>query len=58
MSKSGNDDKELYMDYICKNYHEIKCELNGDEYKESKKRNSDLCIDCNMEKIIDHQSRL
>ena len=54
MSKSGSDDKEL-LNYICENYDEIECELNGDEYKEPKKRNSDLCIDCNMEKIMDYQ---
>ena len=54
MSKSGSDDKELF-NYICENYDEIECELNGDEYKEPKKRNSDLCIDCNMEKIMDYQ---
>ena len=58
MSKSGCDDKEL-LDYICiyiyENCDEIECEFNGDEYKEPKKRNNDLCIDCNMEKIIDYQ---
>ena len=54
MSKSGCDDKEL-LDYIYENYDEIKCEFNGDEYKEPKKRNNNLCIDCNMEKIIDYE---
>ena len=54
MSKSGCDDKEL-LDYIYENYDEIECEFNGDEYKEPKKHNCDLCIDCNMEKIIDYQ---
>ena len=53
MSKSGCDDKEL-LDYIYENYDEIECELNGDEYKEPK-RNRNLCINCNMEKIIDYQ---
>ena len=54
MSKSGHDDKEL-LDYICENYDEIECELNGDEYKEPNKDNHNLCIDCNMEKIIDYE---
>ena len=54
MSKSGYDDKEL-LDYIYENYDEIECELNGDEYKEPKKHNRNLCIDCNMVKTIDYQ---
>ena len=53
MSKSGCDDKEL-LDYIYENYDEIKCELNGDEYKEPK-HNRNLCIDCNVEMTIDYQ---
>ena len=53
MSKSDCGDKEL-LDYIYKNYDEIECKLNGDEYKEPK-RNRNLCINCNMEKIIDYQ---
>ena len=54
MSKSSCDDKEL-LDHIYENYDEIECEFNGDEYKEPKKRNNNLCIDCNMEKIIDYE---
>ena len=54
MSESGCDNKEL-LDYIYENYDEIECEFNGDEYKEPKKHNNNLCIDCNMEKIIDCQ---
>ena len=53
MSIIGCDDEEL-LNYVCKNYDEIECELNGDEYKEPK-YNRNLCIDCNMEKIIDYQ---
>ena len=53
MSKSGCDNKKL-LDYIYENYNEVECELNGDEYKEPK-RNRNLCINCNMEKIIDYQ---
>ena len=54
MSKSGCDDKEL-LDYICENCDEIECELNGDEYKEPKKHNRNLCINCNLEMTIDYQ---
>ena len=43
------------MNYICENYDQIECELNGDEYKEPKKNNRNLCSQCNMEKITDYQ---
>ena len=33
------------LNYICDNYDEIECELNGDEYEKPKKRNCNLCID-------------
>ena len=47
------------MDYICENYDEIECELNGDEYEEPKKHNHDFCIDCNLEITLDyHKSTL
>ena len=54
MPKSGCDDKEL-LDYICEKCDEIECELNGDEYKEPKKHNRNLCINCNLEMTIDYQ---
>ena len=44
------------MDYIQKNLDRLECELNGDEYKEPKKRNNDLCNDCNKEMLIDYQN--
>ena len=50
MSKSGYHDKEL-LDYIYENYDEIECELNGNEYKETK-RNRNLCTDCNVTMTI------
>ena len=53
LARNGCDD--ALLNYICENYDEIECELNGDEYKESKKHNRNLCIDCNIEKIIDYQ---
>ena len=57
MSKSGYDDREL-LEYIDKHYDEIECELNGNEYKEPKKHNHNLCIDCNMVKTIDYQKSI
>ena len=57
MSKSGYNDIEL-LEYIDKHYDEIECELNGDEYNEPKKRNHNLCIDCNIIKTIDYQKSI
>ena len=54
MSKAGCSDKEL-LDNIYENYDEIECELNRNEHKEPKKRNYDLCINCNLEMTIDYQ---
>ena len=54
MSKVGCSDKEL-LDYIHENYDEIECELDGNEYKEPKKRNYYLCINYNLEMTIDYQ---
>ena len=54
MSKSGCGDKEL-LDYIYENYDEIECKLNGNEYKEPKKYNRNLCVDCNLKMVIDYQ---
>ena len=54
MSKSGYNDREL-LEYIDKHCDEIERELNGEEHKEPKKHNRNLCIDCNMEMTIDYQ---
>ena len=54
ISKSGCGDKEL-LEYVCDNYDEIECELNGNEYKELKKHDRTLCIDCNLKMVIDYQ---
>ena len=35
-------------DALYENYGEIECELNGDEHKEPKKHNCNICIDCKM----------
>ena len=54
MSKSGYSDIEL-LEYIDKHYDEIECELNGEVYKEPKKRDHNFCMDCNMVKTIDYK---
>ena len=53
MSKSGYSDIEL-LEYIDKHFDEIECELDGEEYKEPK-HNCNLCIDCNVVKMIDYE---
>ena len=54
MSKSGYSDIEL-LEYINKHFDEIECELNGEEYKEPEKHDRNLCIDCNVVKMIDYE---
>ena len=54
MSKCGYTDEEL-LEYINEHSDEIECELNGEDYKEPKKRNNNLCIDCNVVKTIDYE---
>ena len=53
ISKLSKDD--ALLNYICENYDEIECELNGDEYKKPKKHKRNFCIDCNLEMLIDYQ---
>ena len=50
-----NGCNDALLNYICENYDEIEYEFSGDEYKEPKKHNRNLCIDCNMEMTIDYQ---
>ena len=54
MSKSGYSDREL-LEYIVKHYDEIERELNGEEYKEPKKRDRYFCMDCKLRKMVDYQ---
>ena len=54
MSKSGYSDREP-LEYIDKHYDEIECELNGEEYKEPKKRDHNYCMDCKLRKTIDYE---
>ena len=53
MSESGYSDIEL-LEYIDKHFDEIECELNGEEYKQSK-HNHYFCIYCNVVKMIDYK---
>ena len=54
MSKSGYTDIEL-LEYIYENHDELECELNGEEYKEPKKRDRYFCMDCKLRKIVDYE---
>ena len=54
MSKSGYSDIEL-LEYIDKHFDEIECELNGEVYKEPKKRDDNFCMDCKLRKIVDYE---
>ena len=54
MSKSGHSDIEL-LEYIDEHFNEIECELNGEEYKEPKKRDHNFCMDCNVVKTINYE---
>ena len=54
MSKSGYNDREL-LECIDKHYDEIECELNGEVYKEPKKRDRNFCMDCKLRKIVDYE---
>ena len=54
MSKSGYTDIEI-LEYINYNRDELECELNGEEYKEPKKRDRYLCMGCKLRKIVDYE---
>ena len=54
MSKSGCSNKEL-LEYIDKHYDEIEWKLNGEVYKEPKKRAHNFCIKCKLRKIVDYE---
>ena len=54
MSKSGYTDIEI-LEYIYENHDELECELNGEEYKEPKKRDRYFCMDCKLRKIVDYE---
>ena len=54
MSKSGYSDRKL-LEYIDKHYDEIEHELNGEEYKEPKKRDRYFCMGCKLRKTVDYE---
>ena len=54
ISKSGYSDREL-LEHIDKHYDEIECELNGEEYKEPKKRDRYFCMGCKLRKTVDYE---
>ena len=54
ISKCGYTDEEL-LEYIDERYDEIECELNGEEYKESKKCDRYFCIECKLRKVVDYE---
>ena len=54
MSENGHSDIEL-LEYIDKCFDEIECELNGEEYKETKKHDRYFCMDGNLIKIVDYE---
>ena len=51
---TGNLQATQLLEYIDEHFDEIECELNGEEYKEHK-HDHNLCIDCNMVKMIDYE---
>ena len=52
--KNGCDD-DVLLDYIYENHDELECELNGEEYKEPKKRDRYFCMGCKLRKIVDYE---
>ena len=52
--KNGRDD-DVLLNYIYENHDELECELNGEEYKEPKKRNRYFCMGCKLRKIVDYE---
>ena len=57
MSESGYSSIEL-LEYIGYHYDELECALNGDKYKEPKKRDRYFCMDCKSRKIVDYEKSI
>ena len=55
LSRNGCDDASL--NYICNNYGEIECELNGGEYEKPEKHNYDCCVACNK-MLLDYRKSI
>ena len=54
MSKSGYSDREL-LEYIDRYYDDIEFELNGGEYKKTKKQDRYFCMGCKLRKMVDYE---
>ena len=54
ISKNGCDDNVL-LNYIYENYDKLEFELNGEKFKEPKKRDRYFCIGCKLRKIVDYE---
>ena len=46
------------LEYINEHFDEIECELNGAEFKKPKKHKRNLCIDCNLQMLIDYEKSI
>ena len=55
--KNGCDD-DVLLNYIYENHDELECELNGEEYKEPKKRDHYFCMGCKLRKIVDYEKSI
>ena len=58
MEKISKLSKDALLNYICENYDELECELNGAEFKKPKKHKRNFCIDCNLEMLIDYEKSI
>ena len=54
MSKCGYTDKEL-LEYIDRHHDDIEFELNGGEYKKTKKHDCYFCMGCKLRKMVDYK---
>ena len=57
LSKNGCDD-DVLLNYIYEDHDGLECELNGDEFKEPKKHDRNLCIDCNVVPNVEYLSTI
>ena len=48
-------DDDVLLEYINEHFYEIECELNGDKFKEPKKRDRYFCMGCKLRKIVDYE---
>ena len=48
-------DDDVLLEYINEHFYKIECELNGDKFKEPKKRDRYFCMGCKLRKIVDYE---